>query len=133
MSRDLSSIRLSRLNSLILAFYSSRRMTKDQLMNCLEYSNPRTLERDLAFLRDEYAVDIIYDRSARQYIFNGRGKFLVSTTLTEREVTAMAAGLRMAAHFLPHLQEPSRDLWSKFKGVLPRAFPKREKSSPFRQ
>jgi predicted DNA-binding transcriptional regulator YafY len=100
-------------------------MTKGQLMDRIGYSNPRTLERDLSFLRDEYAVDIIYDRSTRQYIFNGRGKFLVSTTLTEREVTAMAAGLRMAAHFLPHLQEPSRDLWSKIKGVLPEGLPEK--------
>lgn len=125
MSRDLSSIRLSRLNSLVLAFYSTPRMTKQEIMNCLEYSNQRTLERDLAFLRDEYAVDIEYNRSMRQYVFHGRGKFLVSTTLTEREVTSMAAGLKMAAHFLPHLEGPCQDLWGKLKGVLPEGLPEK--------
>ena len=125
MSRDLSSIRLSRLNSLVLAFYSTPRMTKQEIMNRLEYSNQRTLERDLAFLRNEYAVDIDYNRSTRQFVFHGRGKFLVSTILTEREVTSMAAGLKMAAHFLPHLEEACQDLWGKLKGVLPEGLPEK--------
>ena len=125
MSRDLSSVRLSRLNNLVLAFYTTPRMTKKDIMHHLEYSNERTLERDLVFLRDEYAVDISYNRSTRQYVFNGRGKFLVSTTLTEREVTSMAAGLKMAAHFLPHLEDACQELWGKLKGVLPEGLPEK--------
>jgi len=125
LSRDLSSIRLSRLNDLVLAFYSTPRMSKKEIMQRLEYANDRTLERDLAFLRDEYAVDISYNRSTRQYVFHGRGKFLVSTTLSEREVTSMAAGLKMAGHFLPHLEDACQSLWGKLKGVLPEGLPEK--------
>ncbi|NLK30674.1 MAG: WYL domain-containing protein [Aminobacterium colombiense] len=125
MPRDLSSVRLSRLNNLVLAFYSTPRMSKREIITRLEYSSDRTFERDLAYLRDEYAVDISYNRNTSQYVFYGRGKFLVSTALTEREVTSMAAGLKMAAHFLPHLEDACTELWGKLKGVLPEDIPEK--------
>jgi predicted DNA-binding transcriptional regulator YafY len=69
LPRDLSSVRLSRLNSLVLAFYSTPRMSKREIITRLEYSSDRTFERDLAYLRDEYAVDISYNRNTSQYVF----------------------------------------------------------------
>src|SRR5690606_35207532 len=39
--------------------------------------------------------------------------------LTEREVTAFAAGLGMASHFLPHLKEECESLWGKVRFYLP--------------
>ena len=108
MPRDLSSVRLSRLNSLVLAFYSTPRMSKREIITRLEYSSDRTFERDLAYLRDEYAVDISHNRNTSQYVFLRGSPF--STALTEREVTSMAAGLKWLP-ILPHLEDACTELW----------------------
>jgi predicted DNA-binding transcriptional regulator YafY len=119
MPRDLSSIRIERLNDLMVELSTSRHLPKDELMSRLEYTHERTLERDLAYLRDRYGVQIDYDRDRRGYRLSGTGRFLALFDLTEREVTALAAGLGMASHFLPHLQEECDSLWGKVRFRLP--------------
>ncbi len=119
MPRDLSSIRIARLNDLVQELSSRPFLPRKELMSRLEYTHGRTLERDLAFLRDQYGVQIDYDRHRGAYRLSGTGRFLALFDLTEREVTALAAGLGMATHFLPHLQEECASLWGKVRFRLP--------------
>ena len=119
MPRDLSSIRIARLNDLVQELSTHGTLPKKELMARLEYTQGRTLERDLAYLRDQYGVEIEYDRHRRGYRLQGIGRFLALFDLTEREVTAFAAGLGMASHFLPHLKEECESLWGKVRFYLP--------------
>jgi len=119
MPRDLSSIRIARLNDLVQELSSHGVLPRKELMARLEYTQGRTLERDLAFLRDQYGVEIDYDRHKGGYRLRGMGRFLALFDLDEREVTALAAGLGMASHFLPHLKEECESLWGKMRFRLP--------------
>lgn len=119
MPRDLSSIRIARLNDLVQELSTHGSLPRRELMTRLEYTQGRTLERDLAYLRDQYGVEIEYDRRRGAYRLRGTGRFVAVFDLTEREVTALAAGLGMASHFLPHLQEECESLWGKIRFRLP--------------
>lgn len=120
MPRDLGSIRIARLNDLVQELSTHGFLPKKELMARLEYTQDRTLERDIAFLRDQYGVQIDYDRHRGAYCLRGTGRFVAVFDLSEREVTALAAGLGMASHFLPHLQEECESLWGKIRFRLPR-------------
>lgn len=119
MPKDLSSIRLGRLNRIMMELALGDVVPKERLLCRLEYARGRTFERDLRFLRDEYAVDVAYDRRRKGYQLRGSGRFLLTLDLSDREVTALAAGLRMAAHFLPHLDEECARLWHVLRSVIP--------------
>lgn len=119
MPRDLSSIRILRLNDLVKELSTHGSLPRKELMARVEYTNGRTLERDLAYLRDQYGVEIEYDRHKGAYRLHGTGRFVAVFDLTEREVTALAAGLGMASHFLPHLQDECESLWGKIRFRLP--------------
>ena len=56
MPRDLSSIRIARLNDLVQELSSRPFLPRKELMSRLEYTHGRTLERDLAFLKYQYWV-----------------------------------------------------------------------------
>ncbi len=120
MSSQMSSVRLSRLNSLVMEFFHDPRRSRDHLLEALGYgSNGRALERDLKFLREEFGVDIRYNRRTCLYEFHGNGNFLLQLQMNRREVTSIAAGLNMVCHFLPHLSEDCSRFWSKLKAMLP--------------
>ena len=119
MPQDLSSIRLRRLNNLMLALASGDPASKQRLMRDLEYTQSRTFERDISFLRDEYAAEIAFDRKKKGYLLKGKGRFLLTLDLSERDVTALSAGLRMAAHFLPHLEKDCGRLWNTLRTAIP--------------
>ena len=80
MPRDLSSIRIARLNDLVQELSSRPFLPRKELMSRLEYTHGRTLERDLAFLRDQYGVEIEYDRHRGAYRLSGTGRFLALST-----------------------------------------------------
>jgi len=98
MPRDLSSIRIARLNDLVQELSSHGILPKKELMARLEYTQGRTLERDLAFLRDQYGVEIDYDRHKGGYRLRGTGRFLevmaiaLGFTLEEFSKAALSAG-----------------------------------------
>ncbi|WP_352425675.1 helix-turn-helix transcriptional regulator [Aminomonas paucivorans] len=119
MSRDLSSVRLARLHELMRLFHETPRPSRRHLLQRLGYQCDRTLERDLKLLREEFDAQIEYDPRYRTYSMKGRGRFLLRAELNDREVTLLAAGLGMAAHFLPHLARDGEVLWNKLKGLLP--------------
>ena len=103
----------------MLALASGDPASKQRLMRDLEYTQSRTFERDISFLRDEYAAEIAFDRKKKGYILKGKGRFLLTLDLSERDVTALSAGLRMAAHFLPHLEKDCGRLWNTLRTAIP--------------
>ncbi len=119
MPRDLSSVKLDRLNRLMRLLYSGRPVSKDAIMDVIGYASSRTFERDLAFLREAYDAEIRHDQTQGGYILEGRGTFILNFTLTEREILSLVSGLRMASHFLPHLAKDADDLWTKMRSSLP--------------
>lgn len=120
MSSQMSSVRLGRLNSLVMEFFHDPQRSRDHLLGSLGYgSNGRALERDLKFLREEFGVDISYNRRKGLYEFHGNGNFLLQLQMNRREVTSIAAGLNMVCHFLPHLAEDCSRFWNKLKAMLP--------------
>ena len=119
MPRDVSSVRLSRLNRLMMLFYRYPRVSREDILRGVGYAAGRTFERDAEFLRDEYGVEIAYSRETRLYTLCSRGTFILNCTMGEKEVLALSAGLCMAGHFLPHLREEAAELWSKLKALLP--------------
>ncbi len=121
MSSQMSSVRLSRLNSLVMEFFDKPHRSRKHLLMALGYEdNGRALERDLKFLREEFGVEILYNRHTCLYEFHGNGSFILQLKMNRREVTSIAAGLNMVCHFLPHLEEDCSRFWDKLKTMLPR-------------
>ncbi|MDL2297840.1 WYL domain-containing protein [Synergistaceae bacterium OttesenSCG-928-D05] len=119
MPRDLSSVRLERLNTMINLLRSKRGYSKQELMDRLEIGCNRTFERDMELLRDRFHVEVHYDTSKKKYYCTDTGMLELHLSLTQEEMTAVAAGLKMAAHFLPHLQHGSDTSWDKIKQFVP--------------
>ena len=119
MSSDLSSVRVSRLNSLLVKVGARPGISRAELMESLGYASARTFERDLEFLRGEFGVEIEYSPASRGYVLKGRGKFLMQLLLDENEALGLASGVRMAAHFLPHLSSACETAWEKLSAFLP--------------
>ena len=120
MSSDLSSVRISRLNSLLIKTASRPGITRAELMAELDYASARTFERDLEYVRGEFGVEIEYSPASRGYALKGRGRFLAQLLLDEDEALALASGTRMAGHFLPHLKTSAESAWEKLSAFLPR-------------
>ncbi len=121
MPRDLSSLRLTRLNTLLclLASRANTCLPKETLYEQMDYSNSRMLERDLAYLRQQFGAVIRWDHEQKGYILESSGSFMMHLSLSGNEATALVAGLGMATHFLPHLQEDCNSLWQKMQCALP--------------
>jgi len=119
MPRDLSSVRLARLNNLLRALASASIVTRAELIEMLGNHTGRTLERDLDYLRRHFEARISWDPRRKGYILNSPGTFVMRLTLSEREATALVAGLAMTRHFLPHLDAACEALWGKIRTVLP--------------
>ena len=118
--KDTSNLRMERLNQLVHILRSGCGHSKKDLMEKLEYNSDKTFSRDLELLRDRFAVEIIYDRHKNLYKCTNAGEFLLRLSLPEDEVTALASGLKMARHFLPHLSPAADALWLKISAFLPK-------------
>ena len=119
MAKDMTSVRHDRL-SRVMAFLQSRvRATHDEIFSAGEYKSNRTLQNELCYLRGIYGADIRYDIHSRVYVMESAGIFHVNLRINESEITALSAGLSMAAHFLPHLRVPARSLWEKLGKYMP--------------
>lgn len=120
MPKDISSIRMERMNELMSLLSDGRGYTKSELMARFEYASARTLERDLEFLRYRFNADIRNEPPNHRYKCYDCGQFMLRTVLTRDEVTALAAGLKMAGHFLPHLTDGAQNAWTKIAGLMPK-------------
>ena len=128
MARDISSKRMQRLFKLMTRFISTPYVCKMDLFDEFGYSNPKALQRDLAFLRDDLYFDVVYDRGKDCYYLRDRdADFVVNCPLSEDEFLAMVAGINMAGHFIPYLGSSCENLRNKIKNIIPeRSRPKGE-------
>ena len=130
MPKDMSSVRYSRLMKITALLQSKRAVSRKELENIGEYSvkngikgyhQNRTLQNDLDFLRDQGA-DIQYDRRSKKYILKNDGPFTVNIKVSNSEIEALCAGLKMTAHFLPHLKKETASLWEKISIYIPQGY-----------
>ena len=128
MPKDMSSVRYKRLLRIIALLQSRRRVSREELEEIGQYTfekkkkgyeQNRTLQNDLDFLRDEGA-EIIYDRHSKLYILEHDGPFIVNIKISKGEIEALSAGLKMASHFLPHLNDQAKNLWNKLSVYIPK-------------
>lgn len=119
MPRDLSSVRLVRLNDLLRILGSAPCVPRQRLLHELGGYTSRTLERDLDYLRSQFGTKVSWDFRRKGYVLHDPGAFMMHLSLSEREAIALVAGLGMACHFLPHLEGTCGDLWGKLRGALP--------------
>ena len=130
MPMSMSSARYERLHRLIALLQSKKTVSRKELEAAGQYTftkkkkgyeQNRTLQTDLDFLRDEGA-DIVYDRKMRKYVLKSEGPLLVNIKISSGEARMLSAGLKMAAHFLPHMNEDARTLWEKIAVYIPQDF-----------
>ena len=120
MPRDSSSVRISRILSLIKDFISTEKLYKKELYERYGYTNRKTIQRDMAFLRDELGVQIIYDRKGGFYQLTECGPgFMVRSPVSEEEALAILIGIKLAGHFLPFFKETATSLATKLKRIMP--------------
>ena len=120
MPKDMTSVRHDRLSKIMALLQSRSVVSHDALWATGEYNSERTLQNDLYYLRGTYGADIRYDFHERMYVLKHAGAFHINLKATREEVEALTAGLRMAAHFLPHLGKGAESLWKKLEGYIPK-------------
>ena len=119
MPKDMTSFRHDRLSKIMALLQSRVVVSHDMLWTVGEYESIRTLQNDLAYLRGAYGADIRYDFRQKMYVLKHAGTFHVNLKVTKDEIEALTAGLKMAAHFLPHLKKGADSLWEKLGGYIP--------------
>ena len=119
MPKDMTSIRHDRLSKIMALLQSRLVVSYDMLCSVGEYQSKRTLQNDLLYLRGAYGADIHYDFRENMYVLKHAGTFLINLKVTKDEIEALTAGLKMAAHFLPHLEKRADSLWEKLGNYIP--------------
>jgi len=120
MPKDSSSVRISRILSLIRDFISAEKLYKKELYEKYGYRNRKTIQRDLAFLRDELGIHITYNRKGGFYQLMECGPgFMVKSPISEEEAMAIFIGIKLAGHFLPFFNELASSLATKLKRIMP--------------
>lgn len=125
MSRDISSVRIRRLLSLLVYLRKKGEHGAEvpNILNHCEYTNKRALQDDIRLLREEYHAVITYKRSLpKRYCLEDEGELLLSLSLNREDVTALSLGLGMASHFVPDFKDYCRNLWQKIAQLLPEGF-----------
>ena len=115
MPKDIGSIRIARLNKLIFLLLGYSEIPREELIARASYTSTRMLQRDIAYLRNEYAVNIVYDFSRHSYRCVDAGHFVLKFELTEEEATVVMVGLRLANQALPELSQSVDTLWEKLR------------------
>lgn len=115
MPRDLGSIRIARLNKLMYTLLSYYEISRDELLAQRSYTSVRMLQRDIAYLRNEYSVNVFYDFSRRSYRCTDSGHFVLYFELSEEESAVFVTGLRLTELALPELSCGTRSLWEKLR------------------
>jgi predicted DNA-binding transcriptional regulator YafY len=82
--------------------------------------NPRTIERDIEYLRDMYAAPIEYDRQRRGYCYSEPNFFIKSVVLTEGELFSVALFDRLLEQYdNTPLADDLRRIFGKIAHSLP--------------
>ena len=119
LARDLSSVRVDRLNALLRCIYNESPISPKEVMARMVITSERMLQRDIKYLREFYNAEIDYDFKTQKYICKSQGNFFLQMQLNKDEITVLAAGIEMAKQFLPHLENAGITVWQKIEEVLP--------------
>ena len=119
MSKDMTSVRHDRLSKIMALLQSRIIVSHNALWETGGYNSERTLQNDLFYLRGAYGADIRYDFREKMYVLRHAGAFHINLKITKDEIEALTAGLKMAAHFLPHLDKKADSLWEKLADYIP--------------
>ena len=119
MPKEISSSRIRRLNSLMEKLCSRSKVSGSELRRLRDGVSSRTFQRDLRYLREEFGTEIEYDTSSDEYRLINRGTFVMLLSMNEAQIQGLAAGIKIASHFLPHLKDDLSDLWGKVSAVIP--------------
>ena len=119
MPKDMTSIRYARLSEIMKLLQSRLKVTHDELISRGQYSNNRTLQNDLRYLRETWGAEIRYDARKKIYVLDHAGTFVINLRITPQEIGALTSGLKIAGHFLPHMKEPAASLWEKLSAYVP--------------
>lgn len=120
MSRDISSVRLARLNKLMRCFVENGSLSRKFIEEHVGYNSTRTLQNDLCFLRDEYMVEVAYSKKLERYEMSSAGNFFIYIGTSSLEADALVLGLKIVSSLLPYLCEPASSLWKKLSFFLPK-------------
>lgn len=119
MPKEMSSSRIRRLNSIMERLCSKPEVGGAELRGLKGNSSSRTFQRDLQYLREEFGTEIDYDPSRDSYSLLNRGSFVMVISMNEAQIQGLAAGIKIASHFLPHLKDDLSDLWGKLSAIVP--------------
>ena len=81
--------------------------------------NKRAFDYDKQYLFETYEVVISYDRRNDSYVLKDEGSYFFAFRFGETEAEALALGLKMIAHVLPHTASSARKVWDKLKAYVP--------------
>ena len=119
MASDQTSIRISRLNRLMRYFLSNQEVPRLALLEYMNYSSVRTLQRDLSYLRTQNSVIISYDFSKQTYKCSDPGNFVLRFKLCAGEVVMLVTGIDLTKRFFPENASAVRSLWNKMRIFVP--------------
>jgi predicted DNA-binding transcriptional regulator YafY len=109
----------------MLHLYEHKTATKGILMDIAGVTSQRTLQNDLAFLRDGYMAEIIYSKKRSHYELHSSGNFLIDINATNREIDVLVFGLEIISCIIPHLRESASILWKKLSPFFPQRLSRR--------
>lgn len=93
-------------------------VTYDELYESGLYDlDTKTLDRDKKHLHDDFDVEI--DCKNQVYSLKSEGRFVFSLEFSEQEAEALALGLKIVAHFLPHMDSSLLKAWRKLRAYIP--------------
>ena len=75
-------MRLARLNALLRLLASTTYLSRELLYEKLDYANCRTLERDIAYLRDTFGASIRWNYEHKGYVLESSGTFMMHLDLS---------------------------------------------------
>lgn len=119
MPKDMTSVRHDRLTRVMALLQTRVKASHNELYTVGEYHSERTFQNDLYYLRGIYGADISYNAHEKLYILNHAGMFHINLKISRSEVEALSAGLKMTAHFLPHLEKAASSIWKKLEHYVP--------------
>ena len=78
----------------------------------------KTFDRDIEDMNYDFGVVISKDQTKR-YTLVKEGTFFFSQMFTAQEAETLALGLKIIAHFLPHMDSSALKVWSKLQPYIP--------------
>ena len=121
MPRNQTATIMLRLDALMKLIKTRGHITYDELFDEGLYGyDMKTFDRDRARLKKYYGVKISPSKTTKGCFFlEDEGSYFFDAALEENEAEALALGLKMVSHYLPHMKASAQELWRKLKAYIP--------------